>query len=175
MRAFRRERREERDYAVSHHTVIRKKLLAEKLQLVVSSGWGLLIPGASLVIVGFGAYLVIQSKGTIGDIVAFQMYAMMLLQPVSSIVNSYSATQQALTALRQPSLQETRLHHAAEKWRDRLMAHDNDALVELLESHPGANRQHFGRLLRSARNSPDDDPQPSRALYRALRELLAAD
>ncbi len=99
VRAFRRERREERDYAVSHHTIIRKKLLAEKLQLVVSSGWGLLIPGVSLVIVGFGAYLVIQSKGTIGDIVAFQMYAMMLLHPVSSIVNSYSATQQALTAL----------------------------------------------------------------------------
>ena len=99
VRAFHRERREERDYAVSHHTIIRKKLLAEKLQLVVSSGWGLLIPGASLVIVGFGAYLVIQSKGTIGDIVAFQMYAMMLLHPVSSIVNSYSATQQALTAL----------------------------------------------------------------------------
>ena len=99
VRAFRRERREERAYAVSHHTVIRKKLLAEKLQLVVSSGWGLLIPGASLVIVGFGGYLVIVGKGTIGDIVAFQMYAMMLLHPVSMIVSSYSATQQALAAL----------------------------------------------------------------------------
>ena len=99
VRGFRRERREQRDYAVAHHTVIRKKLLAEKLQLVVSSGWGLLIPGASLVIVGFGSYLVIEGRGTVGDIVAFQMYAMMLLHPVSMIVNSYSATQQALAAM----------------------------------------------------------------------------
>jgi ATP-binding cassette subfamily B protein/subfamily B ATP-binding cassette protein MsbA len=99
VRGFQRERREQRQYAVSHHTVIRKKLLAEKLQLVVSSGWGFLIPGASLVIVGFGSYLVIQGRGTVGDIVAFQMYAMMLLHPVSMIVNSYSATQQALAAM----------------------------------------------------------------------------
>jgi ATP-binding cassette subfamily B protein/subfamily B ATP-binding cassette protein MsbA len=99
VRAFRRERPEERVYAVSHHTVIRKKLLAEKLQLAVSSAWGLLIPGASLIIVGFGGYLVIKGQGTIGDIVAFQMYAMMLLHPVSMIVSSYSSTQQALAAL----------------------------------------------------------------------------
>lgn len=99
VRAFRRERREERAYAVSHHGVIRKKLLAEKMQLAVSSGWGLLIPGGSLVIVGFGGYLVITGKGTVGDIVAFQMYAMLLLHPVSTIVNSYSGTQQALAAM----------------------------------------------------------------------------
>jgi ABC-type multidrug transport system fused ATPase/permease subunit len=99
VRGFQRERREQRQYAVAHHTVIRKKLLAEKLQLVVSSGWGFLIPGASLVIVGFGSYLVIEGRGTVGDIVAFQMYAMMLLHPVSMIVNSYSATQQALAAM----------------------------------------------------------------------------
>ncbi len=99
VRGFQRERREQRQYAVSHHTVIRKKLLAEKLQLVVSSGWGFLIPGASLVIVGFGSYLVIEGRGTVGDIVAFQMYAMMLLHPVSMIVNSYSSTQQALAAM----------------------------------------------------------------------------
>lgn len=99
VRAFRRERREERAYAVAHHSVIRKKLLAEKLQLAVGAGWGLLIPGASLIIVGFGGYLVIVGKGTIGDIMAFQMYAMMLLHPVSLIVSSYSATQQALAAL----------------------------------------------------------------------------
>jgi ATP-binding cassette subfamily B protein/subfamily B ATP-binding cassette protein MsbA len=99
VRAFRRERREERDYAVAHHTIIRKNLLAERLQLVVSSGWGLLIPATTLAIVGFGSYLVIRGQGTVGDIVAFQMYAIMLLHPVSLIVNSFSATQQALAAM----------------------------------------------------------------------------
>ncbi|MDO8632877.1 MAG: ABC transporter ATP-binding protein, partial [Phycisphaerales bacterium] len=99
VRAFRRERREERDYAVAHHTIIRKNLLAEKLQLVVSGGWGLLIPATTLAIVGVGGYLVVTAQGTVGDIVAFQMYAIMLLHPVSMIVNSFSATQQALAAL----------------------------------------------------------------------------
>ncbi len=99
VRAFRRERREERDYAVRHHAVIRQDLLAQKLHLVVSAGWGLLIPATTLAIVGFGGWRVIDGQGTIGDIVAFQMYAFMLMIPVSQIVNSYSATQQALAAL----------------------------------------------------------------------------
>jgi len=99
VRAFRRERREERDYAVAHHTVIRKNLLAERMQLLVNAGWGLLVPATTLAIVGFGSYLVIRGRGTVGDIVAFQMYAVLLLHPVSMIVNSYSATQQALAAL----------------------------------------------------------------------------
>lgn len=99
VRAFRRERREERDYAVAHHTVIRKNLLAERMQLLVNAGWGLMVPATTLTIVGFGSYLVIRGRGTVGDIVAFQMYAILLLHPVSMIVNSYSATQQALAAL----------------------------------------------------------------------------
>lgn len=99
VRAFRRERREERDYAVAHHTIIRKNLLADRLRLAVSTGWGLLIPATSLAIVGFGAFMVIKGSGTIGDIIAFQMFAFMLLQPVSQIVHSLNATQQALAAM----------------------------------------------------------------------------
>ncbi|MFQ5494976.1 MAG: ABC transporter ATP-binding protein, partial [Phycisphaerae bacterium] len=99
VRAFRRERKEEHDYAVSHHTVIRKNLLAERLRLVVGAGWGLVIPATSLAIVGFGGYRVIQGQGTVGDIVAFQMFAFMLLMPVSQIVNSLNATQQALASM----------------------------------------------------------------------------
>ncbi len=98
VRAFRRERKERREYAVTHHTIIRKKLLAERLRLIVSAGWGLLIPAISLSVVGFGSYLVIHGRGTIGDIIAFQMYAFMLLQPVTQIVYAMSATQQALAA-----------------------------------------------------------------------------
>ncbi len=99
VRAFRRERKEQRDYAVAHHSVIRQNLFAQRLRLVVSTGWGLLIPATSLAVVGFGGYQVIHGKGTVGDIIAFQMYAFMLLHPVSQIVNSLSATQQALAAM----------------------------------------------------------------------------
>jgi len=98
VRAFRRERKERRDYAVTHHTIIRKNLLAERLRLIVSAGWGLLVPAISLAIVVFGSYLVIHGRGTIGDIIAFQMYAFMLLQPVTQIVYAMSSTQQALAA-----------------------------------------------------------------------------
>ena len=52
-----------------------------------------------MAVVGFGGFLVIQSQGTVGDIVAFQMFAFMLLMPVSQIVNSINATQQALAAM----------------------------------------------------------------------------
>ncbi len=99
VRSFGRERKEEHDYAVSNHAVIRKNLLAERMQLVVSTAWGLVVPATTLAIVGFGGYLVIRGHGTIGDIIAFQMYALLLLGPVSAIVQSFSATQQALAAL----------------------------------------------------------------------------
>ncbi|MBI1825488.1 MAG: ABC transporter ATP-binding protein [Planctomycetes bacterium] len=99
VRAFRRERREERDYALGHHTIIRKNLLAERLQLVVNAGWGLVVPATTVAIVGVGGYLVIRGMGSVGDIIAFQMYAIMLLHPLSLIVNSFSTTQQALAAL----------------------------------------------------------------------------
>ncbi|MBI4716252.1 MAG: ABC transporter ATP-binding protein [Planctomycetes bacterium] len=99
VRAFRRERKEERDYAVANHTNIRRNLLAERLQLVVTSAWGLVVPATTLAIVGFGGYLVIHGRATVGDIVAFQMYALMLLGPVSAIVSSFSGTQQAVAAL----------------------------------------------------------------------------
>ncbi len=99
VRGFRRERKEQRDYSVANHTIIRQNLLAERLQLVVSSAWGLVVPATTLAIVGVGGWQVIAGRGTVGDIVAFQMYALMLLGPVSAIVSSFSATQQALAAL----------------------------------------------------------------------------
>lgn len=99
VRAFARERTEARRFGVHHHTVIRKSLLAEFLENLVWSGWGLLIPLASLLIIWFGGSLVLSGMTTIGGVVAFQMYLMMLLSPVSSIVRSYGEMQQGLASL----------------------------------------------------------------------------
>ena len=99
VRAFGRERTEARRYGIRHHLVIRKHLLAQFLQQVVWSGWGFLIPVAALTIVWFGGTLYLKGEATIGGIVAFQLYLLMLLSPVSSIVRSYGELQQALAAM----------------------------------------------------------------------------
>ncbi|MBX3396070.1 MAG: ABC transporter ATP-binding protein [Phycisphaerae bacterium] len=99
VRAFARERSEMRDYAVGHHSVIRKQLLARMFELVVSLGWGLLIPAMSLIVIWYGGTQYLAGKVTIGGIIAFQMYLAMILQPVSAIVESYGQTQQALAAM----------------------------------------------------------------------------
>ena len=99
VRSFRRESREERTYAVGHHATIRKGLYAERLQLVLTTIWGILIPGVVVLIVAYGGHLVARDKATVGQIVAFQIYMMMLLQPIWQIVSSISQTQRALAAM----------------------------------------------------------------------------
>jgi ATP-binding cassette subfamily B protein/subfamily B ATP-binding cassette protein MsbA len=99
VRAFRRELREARDYAVGTHTVIRKMLRANAVEFMLENGWGLLVPLASLVIVGFGGYLYIYGRGQLGDVFTFQIYAVLLFGPVIQIVSSVSATQRSLAAM----------------------------------------------------------------------------
>ncbi|MCH8804626.1 MAG: ABC transporter ATP-binding protein [Planctomycetes bacterium] len=101
VRAFGREKTEARRYAVAHHTVIRKQLLANWFEQLVRSGWGLFVPLCGLFVIWFGGtlHLANAESTTIGGIVAFQMYLMMLLMPVSMIVQSYGQTQQALAAM----------------------------------------------------------------------------
>jgi ATP-binding cassette subfamily B protein/subfamily B ATP-binding cassette protein MsbA len=99
VRSFRREPREEQNYAVGHHTVIRKSLFAEWMELVLATVWGLLIPGISVMIVWFGGYLYMRGKATVGDIFAFQIYAVLLIQPVWQIISSVSTTQRSLAAM----------------------------------------------------------------------------
>jgi ATP-binding cassette, subfamily B, bacterial len=99
VRAFRREAREEKGYALGTNSVIRKRIWAERLEMVLDAGWGFLIPGMVLIIVGFGGYLVIHGKATTGDLFAFQIYSVLLIQPVFQIMSSFSATQKALAAM----------------------------------------------------------------------------
>ncbi len=99
VRSFRRQRREARDYAISHHTVIRKQILTNLLQMVVTVGWGFLIPGTSLLVIWYGGTQMLAGEVQIGEIMAFQMYLFMLLHPVSQIVHSYGDTQRALAAM----------------------------------------------------------------------------
>jgi ribosome-associated protein len=89
----------------------------------------------------------------------------------------------ALQDQRQGAARETLLLHAAEDWRERLIAHE-DALTEWLAQHPGAGAQQLRALIRQARKdraAPDAAPgqaqrqgRAARQLFQLLREGLAA-
>jgi ATP-binding cassette, subfamily B, bacterial len=99
VRAFRREMRELADYMTKRHAVLRKELFAHRRELLLWTAWGLLVAGVNVVIVWYGGYLNIQGRASIGDIMAFQWYTFLLLNPVWNIVNSFSELQRSLAAM----------------------------------------------------------------------------
>jgi len=99
VRAFRREARELLDYMVGRHSVLRKEMFAHRRELVLWTSWGLLIAIVNVVIIWHGGYLTLQGKASIGDIMAFQWYMFLLLNPVWNIVNSFSELQRSMAAM----------------------------------------------------------------------------
>ena len=99
VRAFRREIREMFDYMLGRHTVLRKEMFAHRREMILWTSWGLLLGAINVVIVWYGGYLNIVGGASIGDIMAFQWYAFLLLNPVWNIVNSFSELQRSLAAM----------------------------------------------------------------------------
>jgi len=99
VRAFGRELRELLYYMMGRHTVLRKELFAHRRELILWTSWGLLVAGVNVVIVWYGGYLAVTGRASIGDIMAFQWYMFLLLNPVWNIVNSFSELQRSLAAM----------------------------------------------------------------------------
>jgi ribosome-associated protein len=87
------------------------------------------------------------------------------------------AIRDALDAGGEAGRRETALLHRAEAWRERLLAEGDAAFTELLDAHPGADRQALRQLLRNAteERARDKPPRAYRELFRAIRDLLADD
>jgi ribosome-associated protein len=79
-----------------------------------------------------------------------------------------------LARIKNKSAHAVREHHTAERWRDRLIVEGNDALTELLDEQPHADRQLLRQLLRNAQKEAEANkpPKSSRLLYRQLKELF---
>jgi ATP-binding cassette subfamily B protein/subfamily B ATP-binding cassette protein MsbA len=99
VRAFRRELREMLEYMGGRHTVLRKELFAQRREMVLWTSWGLLLGVVNVVIVWYGGFLHVRGRASIGDIMAFQWYTFLLLNPVWNIVNSFSELQRSLAAM----------------------------------------------------------------------------
>ncbi len=82
----------------------------------------------------------------------------------------------ALLAIEQGAYGEARAFHRIEHWRDRLLAGDDQLLQEILGTHPNADRQRLGQLVRNARKEIEkkSSPKSARNLFRYLKELTDA-
>ena len=98
VRGFVREALELLEYLRGRHTVLRKELFARRRELVLWTSWGLLISGVNVIIVWYGGFLSVTGRASVGDIMAFQWYTFLLLNPVWNIVNSFSELQRSLAA-----------------------------------------------------------------------------
>ncbi len=99
VRAFGREVRELSEYLRGRHTVVRKELFAYRREMLLWTSWGLLLGMVNVVIIWYGGHLYLGGRATIGDIMAFQWFTFLLLNPVWSIVNSFSELQRSLAAM----------------------------------------------------------------------------
>jgi ribosome-associated protein len=78
-----------------------------------------------------------------------------------------------LDALEGHSQAHTAWLHRLERWRERLLAHE-DSLTELLAEHPGADVPRIRALIRNAQreHALGKPPKSFRELFQLLRELI---
>lgn len=86
------------------------------------------------------------------------------------------AIRDALDANSEVSRREVATMHRLERWRERLIDEGDEALAELLEEYPHADRQHLRQLLRNAREEKlrNKPPRAFREIFQVLRELAQA-
>ncbi|MCH8498092.1 MAG: DUF615 domain-containing protein [Marinobacter sp.] len=79
-----------------------------------------------------------------------------------------------LQALDSGSEEHTRRHHLAERWRDQLIAGDNDTLTSFVDYSPGCDIQHLRNLVRNAKRDQEKQKNTGAAkkLFRFLREAI---
>jgi len=60
-----------------------------------------------------------------------------------------------------------------EKWRDRLIENDKEALNEIISRHPEIDRQHINQLIRAAHKEKQNEKPPAaaRKLFKYISDL----
>ena len=99
VRSFRRERSEFSEFGARQNTMVRKQYYASLLGRLLMTGWTVFVPTMGIVILWYGGNMVLRHTLTLGSLVMFQTYALMLLGPITQMLDSFQALQQNLGAL----------------------------------------------------------------------------
>ncbi|MFT3686553.1 MAG: ABC transporter ATP-binding protein [Phycisphaerales bacterium] len=98
VRTFGRTRAEAARSSTTSHLQARKEQLVWWWSRGIEIAWMLLVPTASAAVIVYGGYRILDGKLTIGELMAFSMYLLMLLGPMEVLVSTASGLQNSLAA-----------------------------------------------------------------------------
>lgn len=99
VRAFSREKREAARFTIENNYMARQELFAWWWMRVVEMVWEALIPIASAALLFYGGWRVLDGRMTVGDLMMFLVYLLMLLEPLATLAQSATQFQNSLSGL----------------------------------------------------------------------------
>lgn len=96
VRGFSRERGEAARFVRANHLMARQELLAWWWSRTIEIIWLILLPAGSVAVLLYGGREVIKGTITVGDLMMFSFYLVMLLGPLESLTNSATSIQNQL-------------------------------------------------------------------------------
>lgn len=99
VRAFSRQKRETARFSTENNYMARQELYAWWWMRVVEMVWEALIPIASAALLFYGGWRVLDGHMTVGDLMMFLVYLLMLLEPLATLAQSATNLQNSLSGL----------------------------------------------------------------------------
>ena len=99
VRAFSRQKREAARFTTENNLMARQEIYAWWWMRVVEMVWETLIPIASAGLLFYGGYRVLDGHMTVGDLMMFLVYLLMLLEPLATLAQSATQFQNSLSGL----------------------------------------------------------------------------
>lgn len=99
VRAFSRQKREAARFTTENNLMARQELYAWWWMRIVEMVWEALIPMASAGLLFYGGWQVLEGHITVGDLMMFLVYLLLLLEPLATLASSASQFQNSLSGL----------------------------------------------------------------------------
>ena len=99
VRAFSRQKREAARFTTENNLMARQELYAWWWMRIVEMVWEALIPMASAALLFYGGWRVLEGHMTVGDLMMFLVYLLLLLEPLATLASSATQFQNSLSGL----------------------------------------------------------------------------